>query len=295
MIARLASTEANIFCADYRLNGPMDPILDRFAGRIVRARRVLDDAYKAAGDKLESPTIGLCKRMVDRAFDLVAGAICVAHSSLESSTEVLCRATLEYIVNGFYVMRDRVVVTDTLFRYMFAYVEDAELRVEQWQQLDSDLSGPVRAMNDLSRQQRRTANGLLRSFLETARDQLNANPAPSVWPSVWQRFADCGMKAEYRTVYAALSAQTHGNAGDLVHEFAARTFDGEVWNEQLKENREFSLSMLWFCVDLSLQLQRKFARMHELSTVAVAAGSILKEHATDSPRWIPARASGPSE
>src|SRR6185437_10155165 len=79
--------EVREFCATHGLQPFTAPVLARFAARVVRAQRALDEAYANAGERLENPTIGLAKRMVDRSLDLVAAAICVAHASLDAATE----------------------------------------------------------------------------------------------------------------------------------------------------------------------------------------------------------------
>ncbi|MBX3207421.1 MAG: hypothetical protein KF764_20400 [Labilithrix sp.] len=298
MELRGIGVEAEVFCTTFGLARITDHKLEAMAAALTRTRRIIAEGYPKDPEQLESATIGLCERLVDRSLDLSSAALCVANASLDAATEAACRAAIEQTVAGLYIMREPDSVVRRLVQYFYAYLDEADYRVTEWEKSAANEPDTDRPMFEAARAQRRAASVAERDFLERVRVELGVDDAKG-WPKkIKDRFVQCDLASSYRTIYGALSAQAHGGAEDLVHEFIARSIDstheesgrtgGSIWATQRAENRSFALAMAWFTVDLTLELAIRFARLHGLSSAAVALRLTRKEHELEMPDWMPA-------
>jgi hypothetical protein len=94
--------------------------------------------------------------------------------------------------------------------------------------------------------------------------------APEAWPNIADRFRDIGEESGYRTVYARLCSQSHGDAEETLRYFIGVSSGNQKLIEKMSiETTEFSRLMVFLAASFFLSAVGKYAVTFEMTDLAV--------------------------
>lgn len=186
------------------------------------ALQLINQSYAEQSDaQLSDPTVGILLNVLHRNFEHTEAAIVAFVCGCGSSAEVVARTSVESSVNLLYILAgDRV---GRLRAYFDHYLRSTDAQVAKWRaSLDELAEHPEIHLSAIHR--RLEANAYLRRVVDAS-----FPAAGELWPrTVDRRFSAIGEAVGYRTLYARMSAEVHGDAEETLRYFVAKSLGDET-------------------------------------------------------------------
>jgi hypothetical protein len=175
------------------------------------ANIMITAGYASLGDDiLADPAVGLLLNMIHRNFSLADGAILSFATECGQMAEVAARASVESSVNIAYIVLGDP--PDRLRAYFDHYFATVEKQVNTWNAGIGALSAAEADAHRKAAAQRKESNAVLRAVIEGS-----GKPATERWPrTIEERFKALGNAINYRTIYARMSSEVHGDAEETL-------------------------------------------------------------------------------
>jgi hypothetical protein len=197
------------------------------------ANLLINAGYASLGDDmLADPAVGLLLNMIHRNFSLADGAILAFATECGEIAEVAARASVESSVNIAYIVLGEPA--DRIRAYFDHYFATVEKQVNSWNAGIGALSAAEANAHRKAVAQRKESNAVLRAAIEGS-----SKPASERWPrTIEDRFKALGHAVAYRTIYARMSSEVHGDAEETL-----RYLVGKLANEAQFE--AMALETVW--------------------------------------------------
>ena len=177
-----------------------------------------------------------------------------------SASEVVSRACVESSANIAFILAGNT--TGRLLAYFDHYFRSVDRQVKAWRKEGSALSGADAQIHDASAARRQEANDILRDFVKQAFGTQHLEQWPS---SVEKRFSELGKGLSYRTFYARMSSEAHGDAEETIRYFVGRLQSQEVFEAMALETVWNSRLFLYYGVACFLDASLLYCRRYGLS------------------------------
>lgn len=234
---------------------------------ISRAVALLNTDYVKHSNRLiHEPTSAFLYNMVHRAYEHVEGALVALVTGCGPSSEVDARAAVELSASILYILsKDR---NDRLLAYFVYYVEKVEREVKNWRSLTDNMPPKARDLHLAAIRNRKKANDALQLIVDRLRKEFG--PQKEKWPSqVSSLFKGIDEEPTYRTVYARLCSQSHGDAEETLRYFAAISAGDQKLLEQMGiETWEFSRLMVFIASSFFISAVGKYAETFGIADLA---------------------------
>ena len=172
---------------------------------------------------LSDPAVGILLNMFHRNFELVEAAIAAFVTGCGAAAEVVSRAAVESSVNFAYIIAG--VPKDRLRAYFEHYFHAGDRQLRTWHTESSVLSESDARIQQRGIEKRRRSNAALRDFINGVFGQAR-EPWP---PSLEHRFRALNDALGYRTFYARMSAEVHGDAEETLRYFVGKLQEDHVF------------------------------------------------------------------
>jgi hypothetical protein len=181
------------------------------------ANILITRGYASLGDEmLTDPAVALLLNMVHRNFSLADGAILAFATECGEMAEVAARASVESSVNIAYIVLAEP--SDRLRAYFDHYFATVERQVNTWNAVIGALSATEADVHRKAAARRKESNAVLRAAIEGS-----SKPATERWPrTIEERFKALGHALDYRTIYARMSSEAHGDAEETLRYFIGK-------------------------------------------------------------------------
>jgi hypothetical protein len=190
---------------------------------------------------------GVLVVMLSRIHAHVEAALVAFITGSSESAAVVSRTIIEMSISLLYILRNDQE-KDSYVRYCADYLKEEGERLRRWEKAATRLDATTRARHMSSIVGGKTALDKMRTALESGFLEIRAPSMASVkpWPNAFDRFDALGLDVKYRTLYAALSSDVHGDAGVIVTYFTVAAAGDESKVRQLEsalsKDRGLSLS-----------------------------------------------------
>jgi hypothetical protein len=173
--------------------------------------------YGSLGDDmLADPAVGLLLNMLHRNFSLADGAILAFAAECGQMAEVAARASVESSVNIAYIVLGNPA--DRIRAYFDHYFTTVDKQVNSWNAGISAISGAEAETHRKAAVRRKESNAVLRGIIEGS-----SKAATERWPrTIEERFKALGHALDYRTIYARMSSEAHGDAEETLRYFIGK-------------------------------------------------------------------------
>ena len=229
---------------------------------VSRAIALLNIEYLKHSNRLShEPTLGLLRNMVQRAYEQVEGALVTLVTGCGSSSEVAARAALELSASILYILSKNR--NDRLLAYFVFYVGKVDKEVKNWRALTENMPPNTKTLHLSAINNRTKANDALRLVLARLRTEFGPHlVAPNEkWPAnISNLFKDINKESTYRTVYARLCSQTHGDAEETLRYFIGVSAGSQEFLERMGiETWNFSRLMVFIASSYFISAVGKYA------------------------------------
>lgn len=184
------------------------------------AQKGIAAAYADLDDTaLADPAIGLLLQLLDRTFEHAEGAVVALVTGCGPAAEVAARAAVEAATTVRYILAgDRAA---RLGAYFLHYLDGADRQAARWEKETAGLPEAGLTLHAKAIARRREATSALRAIVTAL-----GLPAGAAWPgNVEQRFREIGESLTYRTFYARMSGEVHGDAEETLRFLLGRLQD----------------------------------------------------------------------
>lgn len=234
------------------------------------ALTLLNDGCTDHSERLsQEPTWALLWNMVHRASEQVEGAVVALLTGCGAPAEVVSRAAIELSVSISYILvEDR---RSRLISYFTDYVDRVSKDVKNWRAVAEKMSPPDRDIHLKAIHTREHAKDALAGVVDRLRVEFGQHlSTPSKpWPDISKRFQGIGKESGYRTVYARLCSQTHGDAEETLRYFLVMSVGDEKLLERAGiETWEFSRLMVLLATSFFLSAVRKYGETFGITDLA---------------------------
>ncbi len=209
------------------------------------------------------PAVGLLLNMLHRNCELVEAAIVAFVTGSGSASEVVSRASVESSTNIAFILTGDT--TGLLLAYFDHYFRGVDRQVKAWLKESSSLSGPDAEIHRSSAARRQQANEVLRDFVKRAFGSQHLEQWPS---SIERRFGELGKALSYRTFYARMSSEAHGDAEETIRYFVGRLQGPEVFEAMALETVWNSRLFLYHAVSTFLDASALYCGQYKLTDAA---------------------------
>ncbi len=175
------------------------------------ANILITAGYGSLGEGMfADPALGVLLNLLHRNFGLADAAILAFATECGQMAEVAARASVESSVNiAYIVLGDPADRMRAFFDHYFATVDR---QVATWERGIGALSGAEADAHRAAVARRKELNAALRAAIGRS-----GKPATETWPrSIEDRFKALGDPLAYRTMYARMSSEAHGDAEDTL-------------------------------------------------------------------------------
>lgn len=194
-----------------------------------------------------NPYWGTMFDMYEKNYGYCSGAISLFLLAELTSSEALCRTSIEGSVNLEYMS-----IGDSMgnqIAYLKHYLETEKKQNKSWK--ESVKQSEESNENKKYHYQKITAkdNALveyenaLRASLELA--NIDFDSSNLKWPNIFERFKVLGKEVEYRTLYTALCSQAHNDAEDVLNKIMARVIGNIDGMEKAHEVEQYFYSLFY--------------------------------------------------
>lgn len=242
------------------------------------AKILIQQGYTNLSEEIVTtdPTVGLLFSMLDRVFEHVEGAIVAFNTGSPASAEAISRTAVESAVTILYILA--VDELDQRMSRLEAYFEDyfdtVDKQVKNWREVITRMSGKEAEAHSRGAQRRENANKQLRQFIESqiATWKATRNISSKIkWPNKkYSQFCEIGEETFYRTVYARMSSQTHGDAEDILrYLLGITTEDQMLLNKGAIETVNFSRLLVYFGVQFYLKACQRYSQVFQFDIIDI--------------------------
>ncbi|MGC1177621.1 MAG: DUF5677 domain-containing protein, partial [Methyloceanibacter sp.] len=175
---------------------------------------LINQGYAQLDDRaLSDPSVGLLLNLLHRNFEHVEAAITAFVTGCGSSAEVVARASVESSINILYILAGERV--SRLRAYFDYYLEEVDSQAVKWKAQVADLKENEAAMHNKAINRRLAANAKVRRVVDAVFGSARERWAKSIN----ERFKCIGESLGYRTFYARMSSEVHGDAEETLRYF----------------------------------------------------------------------------
>lgn len=252
------------------------------------ANRLVHEGYSNCSEDtfVKEPTIGLLLNLLDRAGEHVGAAIVNLVTGCPASAEVVARAAMESTVNVSYILDgDKMGRLAAYFRDFFSTTNKS---IDKWCKASSRLEREGQKLHLAAADKRRLTITQLETFMQrTLQEMAAVQPIvdQSNWPSIAARFEAVNMQVSYRTVYARMCSQTHGDAEDtLIYFVGMLSGKRELMERMGLETINFSRFLVYCAVSLFIDASVRYAEsfgMHRIAQRIGAGKSVVESRLLD--------------
>lgn len=263
------SDAASEFASHHGLSFEQWPWGKTLLGSFLAGRDSLEQAMAHVSEQIVNgePSFGLLNQLSERAAEHIGGAVSCFATKSAASAELAARAAIEVSVNvRFMLDGDR---NSRVVAWIRDFVHNDEKQIVQWEKALTHLSEVEKQVCTPRIATRRTLLGVRKGWLESAEiefaqfGQLNLKEP---WPNVAERFRAIGEEVAYRTAYARLSSQTHGDAEDtLNYIFFKLMGDEQLIVQMAEETVAFSQYLIGYSVYYYLIAMKHFCETFKLT------------------------------
>lgn len=235
------------------------------------ANILITDGYASLGDEMLADTaVGLLLNMLHRNFSLADGAILAFATECGQTAEVTARASVESSVNIACIVLSEPA--DRIRAYFDHYFATVEKQVKTWNAEIDALSPTEAVLHRKAVARRKKTNAALKAVIEGS-----SKPTTERWPrTIEDRFKALGHALDYRTIYARMSSEAHGDAEETL-----RYFIGKLGSEA--QFKAMALETVWttrlyvhYAVSWFLRASILYALRYELTEEAQRLDPELK-------------------
>jgi hypothetical protein len=210
---------------------------------------------------LADPTVGLMLNLLHRNFEHVEASIVAFVTGCGSSAEVIARASAESSVNILYMLSG--APNSRLRAYFDHYLTEVETQVRKWRSQLAGLGQDVSEVHEAAIDQRLAANNALRRVVEGILE-----PTSEPWPRTIERFSKIGDALAYRTIYARMCSEVHGDAEETLRYFVGKSqSDESVFGTMALETVWTTRLYIYYSVYLALRASLAYAEHYSLPSL----------------------------
>ncbi len=193
------------------------------------------------------PSSGLLVKLVDRAYETVAGSLSLIALGHLREAEILSRSVYESAVTTAFISKDNPPAR--LAQFFRAYVKTEREQNRKWANELEGLPTTIRQDHQERIDNKNISMDHYDQFIDRYIAECEIIPEEaSKWPGLIDRLTALGRRIDYRTVYAAMCSQAHHDAEDVLNHFFANSIEGA---DHLAERMEreadiFSIFMVLF-------------------------------------------------
>ena len=191
-----------------------------------RAFLAVQHGYTRLDEKaFQDPAVGMLLNVFDRAYEHVEGAICAFVGGSGSTAEVASRAAIELAINLAYISAG--AAPQRLRAYFEHHFTTNDRQLKSWRNEIAALPLDQRKVHERGIDARQRSINGLRSFFNEV-----MGPPGEAWPtSVENRFKALDGSLTYRTFYARMSSEAHGDAEETIRYFVGKLQGKEVFEK----------------------------------------------------------------
>ena len=197
--------------------------------------------------------------MLHRNFEKVEAAVVAFVTGSGAAAEVVARASIELSINILYILAgDRA---PRLIAYFVDYLDDVDKQVARWRKEQTGLPSHAAMIRSRGAERRSAANASLRAFVRSMMGNTRER-----WPSkIVERFAGLGESMTYRTFYARMSSETHGDAEESLRYVFGRVHTDSKVMEALALGTAWTTRLYVYCAtSLFIQVSIRYAESYSL-------------------------------
>jgi Family of unknown function (DUF5677) len=227
------------------------------------ANKLVNEAYSQLGDvAFADPAVGLLLNLLNRNFEHAEASIVAFVTGSGSSAEIMARASVESSVNMIYIVAgDRGA---RLLGYFDDYLEDVDRQTEKWRREVDQLKSDEAKLHLLAIDKRRKAN----SFVGRVVHSLGISNSEHWPPQIAQRFKAIGESISYRTFFARMSSEVHGDPEETLRYFIGKSVDnGSFFEAMALESVWTSRFYIYYAVSMLLRASQAYSRSYSFPAV----------------------------
>jgi len=228
------------------------------------------EAVQKEGERLDqNPTWGILWRMIERSNRHAGNGLVLSTLGQPASGEVLARTVLESAINVLYLLHANT--PERLNAYFASYIATERKQNEGWKKSIKKLANADEiAQHRVALKQKEDAVEFYEKFIREASSGLGVAYNPKAqWMTTADRFIAVNHEVPYRTIYAALCSQTHGDAEDLLNELVIVLASDQRYKKMLRrETENFSRMLIYSAIYFQLETVGTFGYVHKLKAVA---------------------------
>lgn len=211
---------------------------------------------------LSDPSVGLLLNLLHRNFEHVEAAITAFVSGCGPSAEVVARASVESSVNILYILAGEPVAR--LRAYFDCHLEEVDAQVRKWKAQLTELNENEAAMHQAAADQRLAASAEVRRVVDGVFGSARERWAKSIN----ERFKCIGESLGYRTFYARMSSEAHGDAEETLRYFIGRMQSDETVLDAMALETVWTTRLyIYYAVSFFLRASLMYARTYALSKI----------------------------
>jgi hypothetical protein len=191
----------------------------------------VETGYSRLSDSdFADPAIGLLLNLLHRNCELVESSVVAFVTGSGAGSEVISRASLEASANIAYIVSGKPI--GRMLAYFDHYFRGVDRQVKGWRREIARLTGADAKIHELAATRRQQANDVMRDFVEHVFGKQHLDQWPS---SIEKRFDELGDALAYRTFYARMSSETHGDAEETLRYFVGQHQKSEIFEAMALE------------------------------------------------------------
>ena len=226
-------------------------------------------------ERYQDPAIGVILNLLHRNFELVEASTVAFVTGSGAASEVVSRASVEASANVAYMLSGNA--TGRMLAYFDHYFRGVDRQVKAWRTECATLTGDDAKMHQQAATRRQESNDILRDFVAQTFGVQNLEQ----WPSnVERRLRELGMALSYRTFYARMSSETHGDAEETLRYFVGRVQETEVLEAMALETVWNTRLYLYYAISSFLRASSLYCERYVL-VEAASRISQLREKVED--------------
>lgn len=175
------------------------------------------------------PSLGLLYQLSERAFEHVAASFVCFSCGYASTAELAARTALESSINIRYILADDR--NSRTLAWLREFVQQDAHQIGRWEREVSSYSEADKALHIGRLSTRKEINESRVGLVKRLEQEFGAVVSVDLdlrWPSrISERFDAVGESLGYRTAYARLSSQVHGDAEDTLNYMVGKLCDDQ--------------------------------------------------------------------
>lgn len=224
---------------------------------------LINQGYAQLDDRaLSDPSVGLLLNLLHRNFEHVEAAITAFVTGCGSSAEVVARASVKSSINILYILAGERV--SRLRAYFDYYLEEVDSQAVKWKAQVADLKENEAAMHNKAINRRLAANAKVRRVVDAVFGSARERWAKSIN----ERFKCIGESLGYRTFYARMSSEVHGDAEETLRYFIGHIQSDETTLEAMALETAWTTRFyIYYAVSFFLRATLTYARAYSILNI----------------------------